>query len=331
MLGLVAEAAGHAAAARLDDVTASPGTCSSSARVAPSVSNAFWWQWPCSERARLRQRLAAQVARGRRGARASRNSSTRYARAASCDAASPRPITANSSRSDSRHDGSRPTIAAPRRDVRQQRVGETPRLRARLVAPARPSAACGRSTADAPRRSPRAQSPRDSRRRAARAASHGVLRLERVGERVDEQHDVGVRVVGRRVTQVGIAAPHRQRAPRADAGDALGQPRGARHAVAQVEQRGPTRGASAAQRGSVATIRSRSVRPCFACHAWRNSIFIRAMSTPVGTFAPAALAADAKVERIAHVGRREPAARAGPTARAATCWRGRASGASRRG
>ena len=47
--GIVAEAAGHAAAARSrSSSTARPGTRRSTSASRATASNAFWWQWPCS-------------------------------------------------------------------------------------------------------------------------------------------------------------------------------------------------------------------------------------------------------------------------------------------
>ena len=85
------------------------------ARRAPAsiASNAFWWQWPCNS-----ARFSGSATSGsrRRPARCSRarNSSISSARSDRRCAASPSPSTRNSSRSVSRHDGSRPTTQAPR-------------------------------------------------------------------------------------------------------------------------------------------------------------------------------------------------------------------------
>ncbi len=78
-----------------------------------TAANAFWWQWPW----RRMGWPAGFSLSSKRPALASRatNSSNSSACSDTSTALSPRPITSASSRNVSRHDGSRPTIAMPRR------------------------------------------------------------------------------------------------------------------------------------------------------------------------------------------------------------------------
>ena len=112
--------------------TSSPGISCKASTAAPTVSNAFWWQWPCSNA--VRPGIGASGRSKRPAARsAATNSSNSCAWAASALAAAPGSSAGNSSRRVSRHDGSSPTIGAPARDVGRERVEHAPRLDPRLV------------------------------------------------------------------------------------------------------------------------------------------------------------------------------------------------------
>ena len=129
---------------------------------APTASNAFWWQCAVQQRARLRQRARARSRKRPARCSRARNSSIRNAlfrRGAARRRRDPSPGTRRAATS--RHDGSRPTIAAPR-----STCGAAPRPRAALRAsphrrvPRRDTSA--RSTAAA-----RARRPSDRRARRA--------------------------------------------------------------------------------------------------------------------------------------------------------------------
>ena len=151
-----------------------PGIRRSTSRIGATAPNAFWWQWPCT-------RIGASTglkASAKRPAFASRamNSSNSSACAATVAALSPRPITSASSRSVSRHDGSRPTMAMPALGERQQRVDQRA---GRGRAPRRPCrwrGRCGRSSGGrrpcracaACSRRPSARAPRRARSRSRR-------------------------------------------------------------------------------------------------------------------------------------------------------------------
>ena len=111
-----------------------------------------------------------------------------------------------------------------------------------------------------------------------------VLGLEPAVERVGEEQHVAARRRARRIGLVvaeGRAVPARQRPVGAGrARDARG---GAARGCGCADWRAPaTRARKGARRGSSATRRSRRERPCRAARAASTSIFIFAMSTPVG-------------------------------------------------
>ncbi len=128
-----------------------------------------------------------------------------------------------------------------------------------------------------------------------------ILRLEIVGERVDEQHDVGAAPSPQRSRGAGTCRGAMPAAYRCAAMPSALSPSRASQpdAIAQVGEPGHARDANGAQRGRCAIARSLNGRRCVRCRWCSASIFIFAMSTPVGTFAPAALAAHAQVERVA--------------------------------
>ena len=108
-----------------------PGTRRSTSRIGATAANAFWWQWPCTS---IGDSTGVK-ATSKRPAFASRamNSSNSSACLETAIALSPRPSASASSRSVSRHDGSRPTMAMPACGERQQRVDQGADAIARLV------------------------------------------------------------------------------------------------------------------------------------------------------------------------------------------------------
>ena len=182
VLGLVAEAARHAAAARsAPSRPSAPEPCRAPSPPPASTSNAFWWQWPCSSTS-CSVALELQLAR----LRCARNSSNRKA------LASP----------------ARRRPAHRRRTRRAARTGTTARARRS----ARPRSTYGASASSMRRASRFASStspaarnvrPQHSGAVAARCTAVArrlehlqrrarVLRLEVAVEGVDEQHDVAV-------------------------------------------------------------------------------------------------------------------------------------------
>ena len=171
--GLVAEAAGHAAAARFDHLDREArARAPARACVGRHRIERLLMAVPVQQRALLRQRAQARAPAVPRACSRARNSSISSALSAQARcASSPRPITRNSSRIESRHDGSSPTIAAPRATCGRERGDDAPRF---APSPRRPGPrrdTCGRSTAAATARIGAAASRdlrRDSPRRAAR-------------------------------------------------------------------------------------------------------------------------------------------------------------------
>ena len=162
-VGVVAERAGHAAAARIrpsrPKARAPP---SSTLSTAPMAAKDFWWQWPCS---------SAFFGKGSSG----RSSVPAFARgrgippAAARWRSSARPPSpfikaGNSSRKVNRQLGSRPSTGMPARHKAPARQA-CAAFRGAPRRSARPRGRCGRSRADARRRPPAAPHARDSRRR----------------------------------------------------------------------------------------------------------------------------------------------------------------------
>ena len=256
----------------------------------------------------------------------------------------PRPIASISSRSVSRHDGSRPTMAMPASANGSSASISARGLRLGLVDHAGWRGRCGRSTGAAVA-ALRGRMHACSRRPAARAPrATRILGLEVAVEGVDEQHH---RLAPRpqqprRVAAANIdASPHarrcrgamRGRQRRAERPSSLSpSARQRRAAVAQVQQPGDAAGAPARSRAGGAISRSlqrvavprlvvargtrSSSAPC------RRRSGTRACSPCSSTHRSSASCTASLAKRVA--------GRAGPTARGAACWRGRASGAARR-
>ena len=200
----------------------------------------------------------------------------------------PGPSTRNSSRSDNRHDGSRPTIGAPRGDVRRERLDHAARLALRLVDQAGGEiGAAAAQRAVALRVARRGARDRDAIARRLQHAQRRVrvLRLEVVVEGVDEQHDVrrvdrrGLRrraATGRcrRATAAACAAPTAQRCARTGAP----RPAARRAGWRRTGSARPTAPSAAASRSAGPSASARAASASGAA----NSIFIFAMSTPVG-------------------------------------------------
>ena len=236
-VGAVAERAGHAAAARLHGLDRrDPGMSLRMRSTAPNMPNAFWWQWPCTS-ARFATGLSGRLSRPSAASR-TRNSSNISACIDSCSAPSVLIIAGTSSRKPRMQLGSSPITGTPRATIGRDRRDHALGLAPRLV-----DLADRQEGAAAAERALRAvRGLRDVHRVAGGAQHrHGgveVLALEVAVEGVGEQDDLAPlssappralpTLPGKRGSGVGrvvehIAAPLRQRAARAEAGETLGQ------------------------------------------------------------------------------------------------------------
>ena len=253
--GLVAEAAGHAAAARLDDVDArAPGTSRSTSTRRRHRVERLLMAMAVQQRARLRQRREAAAAAGPPRARARGTP-----RSASRGRASSLRRVAEAHAPGIRRAATAGTTARARRSARRaRRAGASAAIRRRasrlrLVDEPRGEDTCGRSTAVA-RLARRRARDRDAIARRAQHAqaprAHSPARSSCVNVSTNSTTSASSRsVVAAHVAQERVAAPARQRAPRGEAEPPLGEPREPRPAIAQVEeprQRAPPTAPSAA-------------------------------------------------------------------------------------
>ena len=241
-------------------------------------------------------RIGALVGGSRRGSgrpslRARRTPRTAAPAARPSTAFAPRPSASASSRSVSRHDGSRPTIAMPASangsSASMQRADALARLVDMAAGQERPAAAVVAAALVE-----RVQGVAGGLQHARRGER--VLALEDAVEGVDEEDgDLAGRPARRRSSpRRWRSRSRRGRARRCRAASAEAcAPRRGRAGARRARRAGDpwrrfTSQRDAAQRmrvvGQVRDSRSFSEWPCrFACWA-RNSIFMRAMSTPVG-------------------------------------------------
>ena len=252
-----------------------------------------------------------------------RNSSNRKAFSAVLRAGSPRPSARNSSRRVNRHDGSSPITGTPAVDERRQRLEQPLGLVSRLADLAgRQIGAAAAQRARAERRARRRR--RDDRPPPARAARHAGSPARSCSRRCRRRSRPSHRRHRRR------SSPGRCRRATSAASASWRSRANGCTSPARLNSQGSRR-AQGAIAGRSPISRSRRLRPLLMRRADFTSIFMRAMSTPVGQSRLQPLQLTHRSIACGHrIGGQSPPCRAGPTARAAGCWRGRASDASRR-
>ena len=330
---LVAEAAGHAAAARLDHVDGEARNETQHLAHRAHRVERLLVAMAVQQRARLR--AAARAASARRPARCSRarNSSIRNARSARrrCAVAQSHHQELVAQRQQARR--LEPDDDGAALDVRRERGHDAARLGFRLVDETR-----GEVRAAAAQRPPwrgvGAARPRDVHAVAGRLQHRHrrvrVLRLEVIGERVDEQHDVGAAGIARRA---GVPDPRRN-VSRRHAGSVRcaenpSQPFAeAAPRPGSVSRRLASHGSARRPRRPARQVRDQPLGATTGRARAATGGGTRSSSSPCrrrsGIRAGSPCSSRTGRARRAPPRTRARRARAGPTARAAACWRGRA-------